>query len=400
MLPEAMIPDSVYRRIVDNQNTTLLLFDDELRLSYLNPAGEMLFAVSARRANRILAHELLAGPMGEAALVSMRNALASGHPFTEHEFPLALPALHGNSRPITVDLTVTPVSDLEGMGLLVELVQVDRHMRIAREENLLAQHQAARAVVRGLAHEIKNPLGGLRGAAQLLERELSDASLKEYTRIIIGEADRLRNLVNRMLGPNALPQKTLINIHHVLERVRSVVLADTPLDVLAASVSAGNSANASRHLGVVPGVRIIRDYDPSIPDFQADQDQLIQAVLNIVRNAVQAVGDSGDITLRTRIQRQVTINQQRYKLAVRIDIVDDGPGIPPDMLENIFYPMVTGRPEGTGLGLSIAQSLINQHQGLIECSSHPGQTTFTLLLPLAPPATLTEPCADTLPCAL
>lgn len=393
MLPEAMIPDSVYRRIVDNQNTTLLLFDDELRLSYLNPAGEMLFAVSARRASRILAHELLAGPMGEAAIVSMRNALASGHPFTEHEFPLTLPALHGNSRPITVDLTVTPVSDLEGTGLLVELVQVDRHMRIAREENLLAQHQAARAVVRGLAHEIKNPLGGLRGAAQLLERELSDASLKEYTRIIIGEADRLRNLVNRMLGPNALPQKTLINIHHVLERVRSVVLADTPVDVPSASASAGGSSRVSPYVGV----RIIRDYDPSIPDFHADQDQLIQAVLNIVRNAVQAVGESGDITLRTRIQRQVTINQQRYKLAVRIDIVDNGPGIPPDMLENIFYPMVTGRPEGTGLGLSIAQSLINQHQGLIECSSHPGQTTFTLLLPLAPPATLTEPFADALP---
>ena len=248
----------------------------------------------------------------------------------------------------------------------------------------MAQHQAARAVVRGLAHEIKNPLGGLRGAAQLLERELSDESLKEYTRVIIGEADRLRNLVNRMLGPNTLPQKALINIHHVLERVRSVVLADTPVGALNAA----------------PGVRIIRDYDPSIPDFQADRDQLIQAVLNIVRNAVQAVGDTGDITLRTRIQRQATISQQRYKLAVRIDIVDNGPGIPTDMLENIFYPLVTGRPEGTGLGLSIAQSLINQHQGLIECTSRSGQTIFTLLLPLAvasgilPPATLVHPCAS------
>ncbi len=362
MLPDAMIPDAVYRRIVDNQNTTLLLFDDALRLSYINPAGEMLFAVSARRASRILAQDLLPGPMGEVAITAMRGALASGHPFTEHEFSLLLPsgsAGHTHGRPITVDFTVTPVSDLQGTGLLVELVQVDRHLRIAREENLVAQHQAARAVVRGLAHEIKNPLGGLRGAAQLLERELRDESLKEYTRVIIGEADRLRNLVNRMLGPNALPQKALINIHHVLERVRSVVLADTPV------------------------MRIIRDYDPSIPDFQADQDQLIQAVLNIVRNAVQAIGDAGDITLRTRIQRQATISQQRYKLAVRVDIMDNGPGIPADMLENIFYPMVTGRPEGTGLGLSIAQSLINQHQGLIECTSRPGQTIFTLLLPLA-----------------
>ena len=384
MLPDAMIPDAVYRRIVDNQNTTLLLFDDALRLSYINPAGEMLFAVSARRASRILAQELLPGPLGEVAITAMRGALVSGHPFTEHEFPLLLPTLHTHDRPITVDFTVTPVSDSQGTGLLVELVQVDRHLRIAREENLVAQHQAARAVVRGLAHEIKNPLGGLRGAAQLLERELSDESLKEYTRVIIGEADRLRNLVNRMLGPNTLPQKALINIHHVLERVRSVVLADTPVGALNAA----------------PGVRIIRDYDPSIPDFQADRDQLIQAVLNIVRNAVQAVGDTGDITLRTRIQRQATISQQRYKLAVRIDIVDNGPGIPTDMLENIFYPMVTGRPEGTGLGLSIAQSLINQHQGLIECASRPGQTIFTLLLPLAvasgilPPATLVHPCAS------
>lgn len=380
MLPDIMTSSAIYRRIVDNQNTTLLLFDNELRLVYLNPAGEMLFAVSARRAHRILAQELMPGPLGEVAIAAMRNALVSGHPFTEHEFPLLLQggsAGHTNGRPITVDLTVTPMSDSYTIGLLVELVQVDRHLRIAREENLLAQHQAARAVVRGLAHEIKNPLGGLRGAAQLLERELSDGALKEYTRIIIGEADRLRNLVNRMLGPNTLPQKTLINIHHVLERVRSVVLADTPsgrVDHIHA-----NSVNTA--LG---GLRIIRDYDPSIPDFQADQDQLIQAVLNIVRNAVQAVGDTGDIILRTRVQRQATINQQRYKLAVRIDIVDNGPGIPADMLESIFYPMVTGRPEGTGLGLSIAQSLINQHQGLIECTSRPGQTTFTLLLPLVP----------------
>ena len=372
MLPDAMSSGAVYRRIVDNQNTTLLLFDDELRLSFINPAGEMLFAVSARRASRILAQELLPGPMGEVAITAMRGALASGHPFTEYELPLLLPggsAGHTQGRPVTVDFTVTPVSDPQGMGLLVELVQVDRHLRIAREENLLAQHQAARAVVRGLAHEIKNPLGGLRGAAQLLERELNDASLKDYTRIIIGEADRLRNLVNRMLGPNTLPQKALINIHHVLERVRSVVLA---------------GASTDEPNEMPGGIRIIRDYDPSIPDFEADQDQLIQAVLNIVRNAVQAIGDTGDIILRTRIQRQATINQQRYKLAVRIDIVDNGPGIPADMLENIFYPMVTGRPDGTGLGLSIAQSLINQHQGLIECASRPGQTVFTLLLPLVP----------------
>jgi two-component system nitrogen regulation sensor histidine kinase GlnL len=260
---------------------------------------------------------------------------------------------------MTVDCTVTPISEPQHKELLVELLHVDRHLRIIREENLLAQHQATRALARGLAHEIKNPLGGLRGAAQLLERELNNEALKEYTGIIIGEADRLQNLVNRMLGPNTLPQKRLINIHQVLEHVRSLVSAEAP-----------------------PGVHIVRDYDPSIPELNADPDQLIQAVLNIVRNAVQAVGDHGEITLRTRTLRQYTIGQRRHKLVIRIDVIDNGPGIPPDMMESIFYPMVTGRPEGTGLGLPIAQFLISQHGGLIECASRPGFTTFTLLLPL------------------
>jgi two-component system nitrogen regulation sensor histidine kinase GlnL len=213
--------------------------------------------------------------------------------------------------------------------------------------------------VRGLAHEIKNPLGGLRGAAQLLERELSDPSLKEYTGIIIGEADRLQTLVNRMLGPNTRPQRRSINIHQVVERVRTLAVAEAP-----------------------PGVTIVRDYDPSIPDFMAEPDQLIQALLNIVRNALQAIGEQGEIILRTRSIRQATIGHHRHKLAARLDIIDNGPGIPPDMMESIFFPMVTGRPDGTGLGLPIAQDLVNQHHGLIECHSEPGKTVFTLLLPI------------------
>jgi two-component system nitrogen regulation sensor histidine kinase GlnL len=242
---------------------------------------------------------------------------------------------------------------------LVELLQVDRHLRIAREENLIAQQSTARALVRGLAHEIKNPLGGLRGAAQLLERELPDESLTEYTRIIIDEADRLQLLVDRMLGPNSLPNKRELNVHEVLERVRALVQGELPA-----------------------AIRIQRDYDPSIPPLQADRDLLIQAVLNIVRNAVQALGESGVITLRTRTQRQFTIGSRRHRLVARLEIVDNGPGIPPELIEQIFYPMVTGRSDGTGLGLSIAQSLVNQHGGLIECASRPGETVFTLLLPL------------------
>ncbi len=353
MLPDVMTQDAISRRIIDALNTAVLMFDDALRLIYINPAGEMMFAVSARRVRGMPVHELLPG--AEVVIDAMRRALESGYPFTERELLLMLPV----DRNITVDLTATPLGEVQGKELVVEMVQVDHHMRITREENLLAQHNAARAVVRGLAHEIKNPLGGLRGAAQLLERELGDESLKEYTNIIIGEADRLQNLLNRMLGPNTVPHKRLINIHQVLERVRGVVLAEVPV-----------------------GVEVIRDYDPSIPDFNADQDQLIQALLNIVRNAVQAIDGSGEIILRTRVQRQFTIGPHRYKLAARVDVIDNGPGIPADMLESIFYPMVTTRPEGTGLGLSIAQSLVQQHDGLIECTSRPGRTAFAVLLPL------------------
>lgn len=341
------------RRVLENLSTAVLLFDKRLHLGYMNPSAEMLLAMSVRQARGLTAQALFAG--ADVFVTSLQRALDSGHPYTERELALNLPT----GMNITVDCTLTPVNDPRKTELIVELTQVDRHRRIQREESLLSQHQTTRAVVRGLAHEIKNPLGGLRGAAQLLERELANEGLKEYTRIIIGEADRLQNLVNRMLGPRALPQKRRINIHQVLEHVRNLVMAEAP-----------------------GAVQIVRDYDPSIPDFNADPDQLIQAVLNLVRNAVQAVGERGRIVLRTRTMRQFNIGQQRHKLVLRIDVIDDGPGIPPDLMERIFFPMVTSRPEGTGLGLPIAQSLVNQHGGLIECTSEPGETCFTVLLPL------------------
>jgi two-component system, NtrC family, nitrogen regulation sensor histidine kinase GlnL len=295
-------------------------------------------------------------PGEEPLRQTMQQALKNGHPFTAREKQLSLLG----ERHIIVDCTVTPLAvEQQEHAVLVELLRVDRHVRITREEQLMAQYEATRALFSGLAHEIKNPLGGLRGAAQLLERELNDASLKEYTRIIIGEADRLRNLVNRMLGPNTPPHKRLLNIHEVLEHVRQLVLAEVP-----------------------EGIRIVSDYDPSIPEFNGDPDQLIQAMLNIVRNAVQALGGRGEISLRTRVLRHITIGHRSHKLVARIDIMDNGPGIPPDVLPHIFYPMITSRPEGTGLGLPIAQALIKQHGGLIECSSRPGETTFTILLPL------------------
>lgn len=353
-------PVSLYQGVIENLHTAVLLFDDALRLHYLNPAAEMLLAASAARLLGTPVHQLLpSAPLAGA----LAEAVATGHPFTERELVLGV----GTGRRLTVDVTATPLTEPGRRELLVEMTQVDRQLRITREEGLLAQTATTRVLVRGLAHEINNPLGGLRGAAQLLERELPDEGLKEYTRIIISEADRLQNLVNRMLGPNALPKRQQLNIHQVLERVRQVVQAALP-----------------------PGVHIERDYDPSIPELMGDPEQLIQALLNLVRNAAQAVGGHGEILLRTRTLRQYTIGHTRHKLVVRVDVIDNGPGIPAEVMEAIFLPMVTGRPEGTGLGLPIAQSLINQHGGLIECDSQPGQTVFTVLLPLDPEAGRSE----------
>jgi two-component system nitrogen regulation sensor histidine kinase GlnL len=241
---------------------------------------------------------------------------------------------------------------------LIEFVSMGRHRKIAQEEHLLSQHEASRSLLRGLAHEIKNPLGGLRGAAQLLERKLKTDADKEYTSIIIREADRLQNLVDRMLGPSNLPQKKYVNIHKLLEHTQQLVQAENPELVFEL------------------------DYDPSLPDIFADESMIIQALINITRNAVAAVNEHGTITYRTRARRNYAIGHHSYALVAQIDIIDNGEGIPDDIREKIFLPMVTGRAEGTGLGLSIAQSLINQHNGLIDCQSEPGNTIFSLLLPL------------------
>ncbi|OQX30305.1 MAG: two-component system sensor histidine kinase NtrB [Candidatus Sedimenticola endophacoides] len=351
------ILDSDARRVLENLNTAALLFDADLNLRYMNPAAEMLFAVSAKHMIGLPAERLLQCPAGSGNH-NLNRALASGHPFTERE--VSLP--RADATQVTVDCTLIPLTDREGEGgLLVELQQIDRQLRISREEHLLSQHQAARELIRGLAHEIKNPLGGLRGAAQLLESELPDPALTEYTRVIIDEADRLQELVNRMLGPNKLLEPREVNIHVLLERVRSLVAAEF-------------------------GTRLclVRDYDPSIPELHADSDRLIQALLNILRNAARAVGEqeAGRVVLRTRILRQFTIGTRRHRLVVEVGIEDNGPGIPETIREKLFYPMVTASAGGVGLGLSIAQSLINQHGGLIECESEPGRTLFNVLLPL------------------
>jgi len=342
------------KRILDHLNTAILLFNRNLNLVYVNTAGEILLADSSRHLLGISAADLFkfSDPV---LLINLQQCLTMSEPLVDRELLLDRMG-HG----VTINLSATPLTvDDRVNEILVEMQRVDNHLRISKEEQILSQQNTARLLVRGLAHEIKNPLGGLRGAAQLLNLELVDPDLKEYTQIIIAESDRLQGLMDKLLGPNKPPEIKVINVHEVLERVRQLVEAE----------SSGN-------------LSLVCDYDPSIPDIRADRDLLIQAVLNIVKNAVQALDGKGTIILKTRIQRNQPIGRQHYKLAVKIDIIDNGPGIDPDIMDRIFYPMITGRADGTGLGLSIAQSLINQHNGLIECYSEPGNTVFSIILPI------------------
>ncbi|MFZ2289283.1 MAG: nitrogen regulation protein NR(II) [Halopseudomonas yangmingensis] len=355
-----MLPDRFLRQILDNQTTAVLLLDDQLKVSYINPAAEMLLAVSGQR----VLHQHVDGLFHDTALAhdSLENAASNAHPFTKREAQLQL----GNGQSLMVDYSVTPIVTGGHNWLLLEMHLRDRLLRITREEAQMSKQEVTRTLVRGLAHEIKNPLGGIRGAAQLLARELPETGLRDYTDVIIAEADRLRSLVDSMLGPYRPPQLKPINIHQITERVCSLIEAETQGQL-----------------------KLQRDYDPSIPDLLGDSEQLIQAVLNIVRNAMQAIAGAGSlehgrITLRTRTLRQFTIGQHRHRLVCRLQIIDNGPGIPADMLDSIFYPMVSGRADGTGLGLAITQNIISQHQGLIECESQPGLTQFTLFLPLEP----------------
>ncbi|TVS17013.1 MAG: nitrogen regulation protein NR(II) [Gammaproteobacteria bacterium] len=349
--------EALYRHILEHQSTAVVLLDAALRVTYMNQSAEFLLAASNERSQGDHLCMLLRGD--DDFERELEVALSKEQSFTRRI--TSLKALQAGSREIVVDYTVTPMTDCEQGGLLLELQPLDRLLRINREAAQLTLHRTTRHLVRGLAHEIKNPLGGIRGAAQLLARELDRPQLSDYTDVIIEEADRLRNLVDRMLGPNQLPHFRMANLHRILERVRQLITAEHP-----------------------GRLRIERDYDPSIPDLYCDPDQILQAVLNVVRNAAQALEDTEDamITLRSRTLRQITIGSERHRLVVRVDVLDNGPGIPADMLERLFYPMISGRADGTGLGLSITQAIISQHGGLIECESEPGSTCFTFLLPL------------------
>lgn len=347
------------QQLLDYLNTGILLLDVELSIIYMNPAAEALLQVSGRRGVGedffAIIHE------GDEAQSNLLDAAQSGRSYTKREAEIML----HNHNSVTLDYSVSPIIHPESGTpvLLIEMQSRDRLMRISREEQLIANQETTRSLVRGMAHEIKNPLGGIRGAAQLLARALPDDSLDDYTNIIIEEADRLRDLVDRMLGPHQLPQQELINVHEVLERVCQLINVEHP-----------------------GAINIVRDYDPSIPEFFVDKSQLIQAILNICRNAMQAMLENHInapvLTLKTRTISQFTIGHQRHRLVAHIMITDNGPGIPEKIQENLFYPMVSGRAEGTGLGLSIAQTLINQHDGIIEYETEAGRTAFSIYIPL------------------
>lgn len=341
--------------ILDNISTGVLALDASLHVTGLNPAGEALLKTSVARCLGVHARQLVLDPT--EWLGNLQQVLSNKTPLTRRGMPLTL----HTGQEIHIDLNITPVGNDHDTRLLVELQTVDRLLKLSREEGMLHAQETTRAVIRGLAHEIKNPLAGVRGAAQLLARELPGEELAEYTRVIIREADRLRDLVDRLLGPHQQLELKPLNIHEVLEHVRNLTLAES-----------GNS------------VTFIRDYDPSLPEIPADRIQMIQAVLNITRNALQAAPDPNTcvITLRTRSRRQFTIGTKLHRLVCQVDISDNGPGIPQEIEHAIFVPMVTGRAEGTGLGLAIAQSAINHHGGLLECESEPGNTCFTLYIPM------------------
>jgi two-component system nitrogen regulation sensor histidine kinase GlnL len=334
--------------------TAVLLLTESLEVAYANPAAENLFELSRRQ----LIGNSIRALFGEAPALfhAIDKALSTGASYTEQEVELGV---NGKAR-LHLSCTVS-VIDSPHAALLLEFRHIDQQLKIAREERLLEQQQANRELIRNLAHEIKNPLGGIRGAAQLLERELDRPPLIEYTQVIIGEADRLQTLVNRLLTPHRLPTYRRTNIHEVLARVASLVQAE------------------------FADVSIQSDFDISLPEFEADGEQLTQALLNVVRNAAQAlqsISGRRQILLRTRVARGVTLAKRRDRLALAVSVEDNGPGVPEELLEKIFYPLVSGREGGSGLGLTIAQTFVAQHNGTIECESVPGRTVFTIMLPL------------------
>jgi two-component system, NtrC family, nitrogen regulation sensor histidine kinase GlnL len=345
--PPALTSEAAAQAALDLLATMVAVVTPEGECEFVNSSFETVLGLSRRSMARGLVFDWFAEPQVLRETVSA----VSNNAFSTSRLETSLKRPSGESLPVHVT-----VNQIDGSrNVVFEIVEIEQQNRQAREERALEQAEATKELIRNLAHEIKNPLGGIRGAAQLLEMEIETRSLTEYTQVIIKEADRLQVLMDRMLTPHRAPRIEPMSVHEVLERVRSLVKAEF-------------------------GVMIERDYDPSLPELLGDREQLIQAVLNIARNAAQAGAKS--VTFKTRALRQVTILRHRHRLALELQVVDDGPGVPEEIQDRIFNPLVSGREGGTGLGLSLAQTFVQYHQGVIEFESRPGRTTFRILLPL------------------
>jgi len=337
---------------LDLLSSAVILLDERNLIRHLNPAAENLLAVSQRTwLGRSLFQLLGNSPVLASAVDS---AIKNNWSYTGHNIQVT----RGEQTVLHLDCTVSPLETSDAR-LLLEFRPIDQQLKVAREEREAVQQQANRELIRNLAHEIKNPLGGIRGSAQLLERELNNPALREYTQVIISESDRLQDLMQRLLSSHRTMQPGQVNIHEILERVLRLIHAE------------------------FAGVRVHRDYDTSLPELTGDREQLIQAILNITRNAAQAMNGKGEIVFKTRALRQVTLVKKRYPLALELQVIDNGPGIPEDIRDKIFYPLVSGREGGSGLGLTLTQSFIHQHHGSIDVESRPGRTCFHIRLPLS-----------------
>ena len=356
---DASVPQDAALAVLDTLATSVAVVDLRSRVKRLNAAFEDLLGIS----RRLVTGTKLSQYFSEPDLLTQAIDAARQDAFTVTRFEASLqPERQALSLPVHVIVSRTEEPDT----VMVELLPLDKQLRQEREERLVDQALANKALIRGLAHEIKNPLGGIRGAAQLLQMELENKALHDYTQVIIHEADRLQSLVDRLLAPHRKPHVVGdVNIHEVCERVRSVLLAEYP-----------------------KGLKVERDYDLSIPEFRGDKEQLIQAVMNIAQNAALALVDlrtrgKAHITFKTRVARQITMGKVRYKLALELHVMDNGPGVPDSIKDRLFYPLVSGRDGGTGLGLTLAQTFVQQHQGWIECESEAGHTDFKILIPLS-----------------
>ena len=352
--------DNLNTSLLDNLTTAIILLDKDLHVIYINPAAEALLETSDRHSHNTYIADVLLNV--KELVKALKNVKDNGVTFIARKVKL----VKANTNRLTVDYSASRLIYENDTYIMLEIQELDRSYNISRKEMLISNHETTLGLVRGLGHEIKNPIGGIRGAAQLLAEELADNNLKDYTNVIIEEADRLVGLIDRLTGQYQKPALQQLNIHEVLERVYNLVIAETR-----------------------GSIEVEKDYDPSIPEITGDMAQLIQAVLNIVRNAMQSLTESEHavknpkIILRTRTVNHVTIGPVMHKLVAKIEIIDNGPGIEPELFENIFYPLISGRANGTGLGLSLSQNILKNHNGLIECDSHEGETCFTISLPLS-----------------